>query len=63
MIGDSGTDIATAKAAGIPVVAVNFGYTDRPIAEFGPDRIISHFDALDEAILSLRAPAPEATPA
>ena len=54
MIGDSGTDIATAKAAGIPVIAVDFGYTDRPIAEFDPDCIISHFDALEHAVDTLR---------
>src|SRR5690606_21964111 len=46
MIGDSRTDIDAAKAAGIPVVAVDFGYTDRPVREFGPSRIISHFDEL-----------------
>ena len=28
MVGDSGTDIATARAAGIPVIAVDFGYTE-----------------------------------
>ena len=37
------TDIRTARAAGIPVIAVDFGYTDRPVSELGPDRIISHF--------------------
>src|SRR3954469_11193219 len=32
MIGDSMTDVATARAAGIPVVAVDFGYTEiRPV--------------------------------
>ncbi len=46
MIGDSHTDIATAKAAGIPVVAVDFGYTDRHVREFEPSRIISHYDEL-----------------
>lgn len=46
MIGDSRTDIETAKAAGIPVVAVDFGYTDRHVREFEPSRIISHFDEL-----------------
>jgi phosphoglycolate phosphatase len=46
MIGDSRTDIDTARAAGTPVVAVDFGYTDTPVAELGPDRVISHFDAL-----------------
>lgn len=43
MIGDSETDILTAKAAGIPVVAVDFGYTERPVAEFSPDKVISHY--------------------
>lgn len=46
MVGDSRTDIDTAKAAGIPVVAVDFGYTDRHVREFEPSVIISHFDDL-----------------
>lgn len=46
MVGDSQTDIDTAKAAGIPVVAVDFGYTDRHVREFEPSRVISHFDEL-----------------
>lgn len=46
MVGDSRTDIDTAKAAGIPVVAVDFGYTDLPVNTFGPSRVISHFDEL-----------------
>lgn len=46
MVGDSVTDIDTAKAAGIPVVAVDFGYTDRPVSEFEPSAIISHYDEL-----------------
>ncbi len=50
MIGDSETDILTARAAKVPVIAVDFGYSDPPVAEFHPDGLISHFDALDEAI-------------
>src|ERR1700722_1505502 len=46
MVGDSGTDIKTARAAGVPVVAVDFGYADTPVRELGPDRVISHFDEL-----------------
>ena len=46
MVGDSQTDIATAKAAGIPVVAVDFGYTDRHVREFEPSHVISHYDEL-----------------
>jgi phosphoglycolate phosphatase len=58
MVGDSGTDIATARAAGVPVVAVDFGYTDVPVAQLDPDRVISHFDALPAAVGALmRSPA------
>ncbi len=32
MVGDSETDILTARAAGIPVIAVDFGYSDRPVS-------------------------------
>ena len=46
MVGDSKTDIDTAIAAGIPVVAVDFGYTDVHVRELGPSRVISHFDEL-----------------
>ncbi|MDB5648210.1 HAD hydrolase-like protein, partial [Methylobacterium sp.] len=50
MVGDSRADIDAAKAAGIPVVAVPFGYTDVPVTELGPDRVIAHFDALGGAV-------------
>ena len=53
MIGDSVTDIRTARAAGIPVIAVDFGYCERPVYELGPDRIISHFAQLRSAIAAI----------
>ena len=53
MVGDSNTDILTARAAGVPVVAVDFGYTDVHVRELGPDRVISHFDELWEAVAGL----------
>jgi phosphoglycolate phosphatase len=56
MVGDSMTDVATARAAGIPVVAVDFGYTETPPAELGADRLISHFDALPAAVTELISP-------
>jgi phosphoglycolate phosphatase len=56
MVGDSGTDIKTARAAGVPVVAVDFGYADVPVKELGPDRVISHFDELAEACAALLRP-------
>jgi phosphoglycolate phosphatase len=54
MVGDSMTDVATARNAGVPVIAVDFGYTETPPAELGADRLISHFDALAGAIADLR---------
>jgi len=53
MIGDSSTDIATARAASIPVIAVDFGYTDVPVAELKPDRVVSAFSELPGAISQL----------
>ena len=50
MVGDSRTDIDTAKAAGIPVVAVDFGYSDQPVRDFEPSKIISHYDELTVAL-------------
>jgi phosphoglycolate phosphatase len=53
MIGDSLTDIRTARAAGVPVIAVDFGYSERPVAEFGPDQTISHFAELPASIAAV----------
>jgi phosphoglycolate phosphatase len=46
MVGDSRTDIATARAANIPVIAVDFGFCDVPVATLEPDHVISHYDEL-----------------
>ncbi len=46
MVGDSINDIAAAANAGIPSIGVPFGYTDKPIAELNPTRVISHYDEL-----------------
>ncbi len=53
MIGDSLTDIRTARAAGVPVIAVDFGYSDKPVSEYAPDRIISHFEQLPASIAAV----------
>jgi len=56
MVGDSATDIDTARAAGVPVIAVDFGYTETPVSLLNPDRVISHFDQLPQAVASLTRP-------
>jgi phosphoglycolate phosphatase len=50
MIGDSDTDIATARAAGLPSIAVSFGYTDVPAAQLGATTVIDHFNDFDAAL-------------
>jgi phosphoglycolate phosphatase len=50
MVGDSAADIETARAAGVPVIAVDFGYTKVPVAELGPDCVISGFEQLPAAV-------------
>ena len=59
MIGDSRTDIATARAAGIPTICVPFGYTDVPIETLEPDVVIQHFDALPDAVRRLIGRTPQ----
>lgn len=49
-VGDSDIDLATARAAGVPMVAVDFGYCEPPVRELGPDRLIGHFDQLAAAV-------------
>ncbi len=58
MVGNSRTDIDTAKAAGVPVVAVTFGYSTVPVAGLGPDRVIGRFDMLWDAVASLGVASP-----
>jgi phosphoglycolate phosphatase len=54
MVGDSGADALDARAAGIPVILVTYGYTSTPVQELDNDRIIDAFSALPGAIKSLR---------
>jgi phosphoglycolate phosphatase len=53
MVGDAGPDIGVARRAGVPVIGVEFGYTDGPIADLKPDRLITHMNELPDAVESL----------
>ena len=53
MVGDAGPDVGVARRAGVPVIGVEFGYTDVPIAELKPDRLIGHMRDLPAAVHSL----------
>lgn len=49
-VGDSIYDVMAAKNAGIPSVAVSFGFLMQPVEELGADAIIDHYDELISAL-------------
>ena len=53
MVGDSAADIDAARAAGVPSVAVSFGYTLVPVQSLGADLIIDRFEQLIPALPGL----------
>lgn len=58
-VGDSHFDIDAAKNAGIPSVAVSFGFLNAPVEQLGADAVIDHYDDLIRALNALaeRTPA------
>jgi len=50
MVGDSGPDIGVARRAGIPIIGVEFGYTEVPIADLAPDLVIAAMADLPDAV-------------
>lgn len=57
MVGDSEADVAAAKAAGIPVIAVRFGYAGVPADSLGANTVIDRFSELSSAIVALLPPS------
>src|SRR6202034_3413848 len=53
MVGDAGPDVGVARRAGVPVICVSFGYTEVPVADLKPDRVLDHMRELRGAIESL----------
>ncbi|WP_374419003.1 HAD-IA family hydrolase [Novosphingobium arvoryzae] len=52
-VGDTTFDTGAARAAGLPCVAVSFGFNDLPVHDLGADAVIDHFDALIPALRRL----------
>lgn len=52
-VGDTTFDTGAAQAAGIPCVAVSFGFRDRPAQDLGADVVIDHFGDLVDALEGL----------
>jgi phosphoglycolate phosphatase len=53
MIGDSVTDLDAARAAGIPIVLVDYGYTATPAAELGADAVVGSFTEIPAVLPGL----------
>jgi phosphoglycolate phosphatase len=60
MVGDSASDAGAARAAGVPLILVSFGYTPVPARELGADVLIDHFDELVGACARLTRSWPTA---
>jgi phosphoglycolate phosphatase len=52
-VGDTTYDIRAARSAGVPCVAVSFGFHDLPPSELGADAVINHFGELIPALMQL----------
>lgn len=59
-VGDSIYDILAAKNAGIPSIAVSFGFLMQPVAELGADAVIDGYDELVPTLIRL-GDSPSAT--
>ena len=57
-VGDSETDVETARNANVPIIMVSFGYSRRPAVELGGDRLINHFSELPDAVEELFSTMP-----
>ena len=53
MLGDTRNDLETARAAGVPCVLTEFGFSAEPLAELGPDAVVTHFDEVAEVLEGL----------
>lgn len=61
-VGDSDTDVMTARNAGVPVALVSWGYSDTPVTALGADAVIESLDDLPAVRAQLNAPRPTAGP-
>lgn len=57
-VGDSEVDITTAKAAGVPVVALSYGYSKAPLGPLLPDALVDRFADIPAALNRILAQSP-----
>ena len=60
MLGDTRTDLLTARAAGVPCVLTSFGFAAEPLDDLPADAVVHHFDEVAPVLERLR-PRPAET--
>jgi phosphoglycolate phosphatase len=55
MVGDAATDAGAARAAGLPLILMSYGYTETPAADLRPDILLDRFEDVPDAVLRLLA--------
>lgn len=58
MVGDSVHDVHAGQRAGLPTVAVSWGYTETPAHQLGADAVVERFADIPAALARLRPPRP-----
>jgi len=61
MLGDTSTDLATARAARVPCVLTSFGFAAEPLHELSADAVVDHYRDVPAALERL-CPAPATAP-
>ncbi len=54
MIGDNENDYAAARAAGVPVILMRYGYLRVPPETLAPDAWLDHFPDIPDALARFR---------
>lgn len=58
MVGDSAHDVHAGKRAGLPTVAVSWGYTETPARQLGADAVVERFADIPAVLAGLRRRRP-----
>ena len=61
-VGDSETDVQTARAAGVPVALVRYGYSAEPVEALGADCVLQTLQDLPDVWSAISSPNPQAGP-
>lgn len=55
MIGDTLTDLTTARRAGVPCILTSFGFAAEPLEDLAPDAVVNHYDEIPTVLERLAA--------